>query len=48
MQFNELLWEVLYVMKCSLGAPNVMIWRSNFFFKYTGRVHNFGYFLQFV
>jgi len=39
-----------YVMKCSLGVPSVMLGKSNFsvYFRYTGRVHNFGYFLQFV
>jgi len=31
MQIHELLWEVLYVMKCSLGVPSVMIGRCNFF-----------------
>ena len=49
-KFIEALWKVLYVMKCSLGVPSVMLGRSNFsvYFRYTGRVRNFGYFLQFV
>ena len=52
MKILESLWEVLYVMKCSLGVPSViyMLGRSNFsvYFRYTGRVRIFGYFLQFV
>ena len=50
MQIHEALWKVLYVMKCSLGLPSVMLGRSNFsvYYRYTGRVRNFGYFWQFV
>jgi len=50
MQIHEALWKVLYVMKCSLEVPSVMLGRSNFSvnFWYTGRVRNFGYLLQFV
>ena len=46
MQIHEALWKVLYVMKCSHGVPSVMLGRSNFsvYFRYTGRVRNFGYF----
>jgi len=42
MQIHEALWKVLYVMKCSLGVPCVMLGRSNFsvYFRYTGRVRN--------
>ena len=44
MQIHESLWEVLYVMKCSLGVQSDMLGRSNFsvYFRYTGRVRNFG------
>jgi len=50
MQLHEALWKVLYDMKCSLRVPSVMLGRSTFsvYFRYTGRVRNFGYFLQFV
>ena len=50
MQIHEALLKVLYVMKCSLGVPSVMLGRSIFlvYFRYTGRVRNFGYLLQFV
>ena len=45
MQIHESLWEVLYVMKYSLGVPSVMLGSSNFvYFRYTGGVRNFGYF----
>jgi len=47
---HEALWKVLYAMKCSLGVPSVMLGRNilSVYFRYTGRVRNFGYFLQFV
>ena len=30
MQIYEALWKVLYVMKCSLRVPSVMLERSNY------------------